>query len=439
MFRSQRMYWVDVVVPEQDIVDVTDALAASDTLHIADTSQSVAATETTEPSPWPEKMRHCLALEQRLTDLMASLDLAVEACQDETLHWIDLDLAERDVESLEREAREPIHHLNEAREKLSQLETALDQLTPLAGIDVPLQAFRDARYIFAMFGSMPTENVSRMRTSLEQIPSALLVFGERGHLTTVGLFGQMRDAEILRRAARSAYLTPIQVPAEYRGTPQEAIQSLTASIQRTRERLEAYQGELHLLQETRVRRMRHLLWRLRVTKHLIDTIGGFQKFRYTYLVTGWVPESKVEAVKQCVSAASEHAVTKVRSVKGAEGQRAPYFFSNPPIFRAFEQLVTTYSLPAYDELDPTPLLAFTFPLVFGVMFGDVGHGLLLLLVGLLLVSRRVKALAGLASLGTIATTCGLAAMLFGALYGSLFGFEEVILASAQRSCCPCRP
>jgi len=428
MFRSQSMYKVEIAVPEHDIVSVTEALAAAKVFHVADVTPSVGDTEMLQSSFWQDKMRRCLALEQRLLDLMLALDVGEEACPDEALHWIGMDLAERDVDSLEREARGPVRKLNEAREELGQLETARDQLTPLVGVDVPLQAFRDAQYVFSMFGLMPVENAMRLRASLELTPSALVVFGEHGRLAAVGLFGQMRDAEILRRAARSAYLNPIQVPSEYRGTPQEVVESLTASSQRTRERLETYQSELHLLQETRIRRMRHLLWRLRVSKHLIDTISGFQKFKYTYLVGGWVPYPEIEAVKQCVNEASDHAVIKVSELQEAERQHAPFFFKNPPLVHPFEPLVTTYSYPAYNELDPTPLLAITFPLIFGVMFGDVGHGLFLLSLGALLLSRKLKALSGFSQMGAVVAACGLASTVFGALYGSFFGYEELIPA-----------
>jgi len=103
----------------------------------------------------------------------------------------------------------------------------------------------------------------------------------------------------------------------------------------------------------------------------------------------------------------------------------PVALDNPRFLNAFQGLVTNYGQPSYDELDPTPIIALTFPLVFGIMFGDVGQGLLVALVGLLLTSKRLPALKSLAGLGPIMIACGLAATVFGALYGSIFGFEGV--------------
>jgi V/A-type H+-transporting ATPase subunit I len=71
-------------------------------------------------------------------------------------------------------------------------------------------------------------------------------------------------------------------------------------------------------------------------------------------------------------------------------------------------------------------MMFMFPFLFGAMFGDLGQGIVLALLGGLLVSKRVKALRGMAGLGGVILACGLVASVFGILYGSFFGFEEVI-------------
>src|SRR6185436_6603999 len=97
---------------------------------------------------------------------------------------------------------------------------------------------------------------------------------------------------------------------------------------------------------------------------------------------------------------------------------APVALGNPGFLGAFETLVNTYARPRYEELDPTFLMAITFPILYGAMFGDVGHGLVLAAIGWFL-SRR-------SSLGGLLVACGLSGMIFGFLYGSIFGFEEIL-------------
>lgn len=81
-----------------------------------------------------------------------------------------------------------------------------------------------------------------------------------------------------------------------------------------------------------------------------------------------------------------------------------------------------YGVPNYREFDPTSLVAITYSLLFGAMFGDVGQGLLLLLIGLIgIVKPRFRAI-------SLLMPIGFSSMIFGFLYGSIFGFEEVIPA-----------
>jgi V/A-type H+-transporting ATPase subunit I len=98
----------------------------------------------------------------------------------------------------------------------------------------------------------------------------------------------------------------------------------------------------------------------------------------------------------------------------------PTLLSNFFLFRPFEQFVTMYGLPQYNEVDPTPFLALTYILFFGIMFGDLGQGLVISLAGLL--AWKLKGI----NLGRIACILGFSSAVFGCLFGSVFGLEGII-------------
>ena len=302
------------------------------------------------------------------------------------------------------------------------------KLTGTLDLTVDLGMLRDLRYTFVMLGSMPVTNVERLKNSLEHTPFVLVPLRQDNRLATVVLIGMKQDAAILSRAARSAYLNPLTLPEDYRGTPAQAITALHASIERTNQHIIEHTEEINHLHEMHIRHLRHLLWRVRASHKLAQTVAGYDHFRHTYLVTGWVPTACHSKLEQEISKVSDKVVIETTKPSPADMQAAPTRLQNPSLIRAFEGLVTTYGQPVYGELDPTPLLALTFPLIFGIMFGDVGHGLLLLLVGLLLASRKIHSLRSAAGLGTTVAICGAAAMTFGFLYGSFFGFEDVLKA-----------
>ncbi|MFZ7111522.1 MAG: V-type ATP synthase subunit I [Desulfatiglandales bacterium] len=108
---------------------------------------------------------------------------------------------------------------------------------------------------------------------------------------------------------------------------------------------------------------------------------------------------------------------------------APVRMMNSRLFKPFELIVRTMGMPANSEIDPTPLAALTFVLVFGLMFGDLGQGLVLALAGLILkCMAKKKAQEQLGQAGGILIACGLWAAFCGILYGSLFSSEHLIPA-----------
>ena len=111
-----------------------------------------------------------------------------------------------------------------------------------------------------------------------------------------------------------------------------------------------------------------------------------------------------------------------------EEDREQYFgepptkLENPKLFKPFEMYVKMYGLPAYGEMDPTWFVAITYSFIFGAMFGDAGQGLLLFIGGLFLYKRKHIDLAGIISCAGVFST------FFGLMFGSVFGFEDLIPA-----------
>ena len=140
-----------------------------------------------------------------------------------------------------------------------------------------------------------------------------------------------------------------------------------------------------------------------------------------YILCGWTTETDARALqKELEEDASTFFV--IEDSREHVTSTPPTRLKNPALLRPFEMFVKMYGLPAYNEFDPTLLIAVTYSLFFGFMFGDVGQGLLLLIGGFLL--YRFKKL----DLAAIISCCGFCSTIFGFLFGSVFGFEDVIPA-----------
>ncbi|MFW9819418.1 MAG: V-type ATP synthase subunit I [Candidatus Thorarchaeota archaeon] len=107
-------------------------------------------------------------------------------------------------------------------------------------------------------------------------------------------------------------------------------------------------------------------------------------------------------------------------------KETPRIMKNNFFFRPFETLTRMYGTPSYSEIDPTPFLAITFPILFGIMFGDIGHGLVLIIAGLVgAFFFRNKKGTDFLNFCWIIFYCGWGAILFGFLYGEFFGMHDI--------------
>jgi V/A-type H+-transporting ATPase subunit I len=428
MIFPKAMTRIRLIIPSRDLLDVTKELAHQQVLHQTDGHYPDSEKAFRMSNSWPEKAATYAALERRIMWIIQTLGIEEGPplyTDEEPL--VDIALVRPPVEQIDQEVKQVSEQMADEQKRLEQLDNILKQLEPIAGIAVDLRTMRHPGYIYSIFGVMPAANVDRLQTSLARIPFVLVTLREENHRAVVWLAGTRRNADILDRAARSAYLNPLSLPEVYQGTPSEIIESLQADIGRVQQHISEQKTTLSRLAEERKQQLQSLLWQVRTSRTLAEAMGRFGRSRYTYLIEGWVPSSEVAGFSKQLQQVSRNMFIETAAyTRGKAKQNVPVALNNPRLIRSFQDLVVNYARPRYDEVDPTFLLAFTFPILFGAMFGDVGHGLALTLLGWLLTSRKVPALHGLAGLGGLLTTCGLAATLFGFVYGSLFGLESVL-------------
>jgi V/A-type H+-transporting ATPase subunit I len=302
-------------------------------------------------------------------------------------------------------------------------------LEPIVDLDIEVGALHNLQYIFAVLGIIPLNRLERLNTSLARIPTVLLTLRKDNHQAVVLLLGAKSNSDILQRAARSAYLNPLNLPESYEGTPTRIIEALRADIEHAEKRITELKSKLVELRDVHTQELRSLLWGIRLSRILTDAMANFGRLQFTYVIVGWVPSQGVNAlIQRLKQVSSEIFIETNRPKRSSTEENVPVALDGASILRPFQQLVTNYGWPRYEEIDPTFLVTLTFPFLFGAMFGDVGHGLMLVLLGWLLSSRRVRVLRGLANLGPLIIVCGLVATAFGFLYGSLFGFEDPLPA-----------
>ena len=239
-----------------------------------------------------------------------------------------------------------------------------------------------------------------------------------------------------------AAFTAVEVP-DAEGPPADYVADLDHEIERLEQRLRTVREELEELKLEAGRFLLAVERRLSIEVDKAEAPLSFATTEHAFVAEGWVPTDELEALASAVrSAAGDH--VEVEELERADydhggvpqGAEAvtdgghdvrmgaggpPVVMDNPAAISPFELLVRTINQPKYTELDPTLLVWLTFPTFFGFMIGDLGYGIVYTLVGYLMWRRFDSP--GLQSLGGVAMWAGFFTMVFGVLYGEVFGLH----------------
>jgi V/A-type H+-transporting ATPase subunit I len=183
--------------------------------------------------------------------------------------------------------------------------------------------------------------------------------------------------------------------------------------------------------EQQMLRLQQAISDLETSTQLADTLGDIRRLDWFLdhvssvpasdnfaWITGWSSDRDGRQLRNAISAAGVDAI--LHYPPAPADVLAPMLLSNPWWARPFELFARLLGTPGRDEADPSRLLALLTPLLFGYMFADVGQGLVLALIGLAL-QRRWPVL-------RLLVANGIAAMLFGLVFGSVFGREDILPA-----------
>jgi len=148
----------------------------------------------------------------------------------------------------------------------------------------------------------------------------------------------------------------------------------------------------------------------------VETVPDLASTENFAWITGWTSETDGEALLSLLADCGVKGLLRLQAAP--PGFEPPLILVNPRWMRPFEIFTRMLGVPGSSEVDPTRIVAVVSPLIFGYMFGDVGHGAVLFIAGLV-TARRWPAL-------RLLIAGGLSSMIFGVLFGSVFGREDII-------------
>jgi len=281
-------------------------------------------------------------------------------------------------------------------------------------------------------------DVADVRAALDEALDGRYELGTRafGNDTVIVIAFFRRDRQALRSALGRTGLAPLELPLRYRehGTA-KAVHVMEERSQALPRRLKAVEEELARLAETHSARLRQLNQLASNQALRYEVMGYLAEGRYSFALRGWVPSDNVRHVTEALKRQfGDQVVIETRLADLERDVSVPTKLENRPWARPFELLLGLFSPPAYGTFDPTWTLAVFFPLYFGIIVGDMGFGLMFLLLGIVLRNRgrAGKSLstgpigitvepAPLVSVGVISIWLGVWSIIWGFIFGEFMG------------------
>lgn len=313
---------------------------------------------------------------------------------------------------------EGLHRIEDELRELGQLEKSLAEF---ADLDVDLGRLQGAHaHLDLRVGSLPAENLPRLRDVLA--PSNHLVLTIAGDDETLRILvaGEREAAPLLDKVLHAAAFQPLVVPERFDNNPRALRAELADRRQALSQERARLRGRLANWLSTNRRQMLRARQMLEAAGPYVSLHGAARTRGPLAALQGWVPASRLADVEARLrDNLSLPFVLDARAPRADERHLVPVPVQRSGLLRPFGTLVEQYGVPRFGEFDPTVLFAATFAAMFGMMFGDIGHGAIIVATGLVLHSK-------LRSFTYLFVLAGGSAMLFGWLYGSIFGVEHWI-------------
>ncbi|MDQ2087259.1 V-type ATPase 116kDa subunit family protein [Herbivorax sp. ANBcel31] len=370
-------------------------------------------------SPYSDDNSHCV-LVKRCSSLLESMGISENSLVDihktENIMPSDdifnkLDWLENEFERLTSKKSDIKHQLEESFHVEKQLEM-------LSNIDVDLNRFFNFEFIKFRFGKMPKKSFNQLQLYLDELECILIPVSSDKEWVWIIYFTPDIYWEKVDGILSSLYFERTRISGDLKGTPSEAlalleekISSLKEDLKDTEKRIDEFIAENRDTAIEVYNSFQNLNRICEIKKYVAQTKDSFY-------ILGWIPKKELDKLIPVFEKYKDISFI-VEEPDMVKHTRPPTELKNNSIFRPFETLVKMYGLPSYNEIDPTTFVAITYFLMFGIMFGDVGQGLVLFLFGFILMKKKIK-------LGGVITGASISSILFGFLYGSVFGFEDWI-------------
>ncbi|WP_405357471.1 V-type ATP synthase subunit I [Ruminococcus sp.] len=411
----ERMKLVNVIGLMSYLDDVAAALGQTGVFQPDETAEFYSDNENMIPvnasnefEPLLERLRELMngaGIRPRIVDLPEEKDLGFEE-------------ANRFVGDTARELGSLIERRDTLRREINVCTENIEKAEHYVDLTLDINKVNDCEYIFTRFGKLPKDSYIKLDNYKEN-PYVEFFPCSRDDLYYWGVYVvPVSEADKIDRIFSRLYFERVELgdihdtPSNYVKQQTELKTQLDAQVRTLDKEIDDYAkrhtDDIHKIFTSLCRHHAYLS----IKTHAC-------KYRKSFVLVGWIPAEYEGQVESLLSAIESVEVT-FTNAKDEIKHSPPVKLKNPFFFRPFEYYTEMYGLPNSQEIDPSGFIAITYTLLFGIMFADVGQGIMLLIAAIIML--KVKKM----PLGALLIPCSICSTIFGFIFGSVFGFEELL-------------
>lgn len=303
------------------------------------------------------------------------------------------------------------------KEKIKELLYYKERVDGAFDKSLDLDKIADLKYFDYEIGILSNEDRIKLKKNYENLTAIVIRIGivkapvENLYLIIYPKQYKEETVNFLKSLSWKRFV----LPEKYKGTPQQISEQIDNDVKALEDEIKELTGTLSSNDVEAKVLMNKIYNALKLEEKIVSIAKHADFGENIFLLDVWTKKKDINDLKDTITKISDNII--VSSEKVYDGAKPPTVLKNNWFFRPFELIVKMYGLPAYRELDPTPFMALTYCLAFGIMFGDLGQGLIYFMAGYLLSKKLDLA-------GQLLMRLGASSMIFGLIYGILFGLEK---------------
>lgn len=438
----QKMVFLKIICLTKDMHEVLKKLVLSESLHLDfenadayDNSYMIHEYESVMADPSRTYVHEddnsteirCDEMEKALENLGRGLSIELKIDKKSVTEvQYGIKDAHDDLNRLIELMGSKIDEIAEKRAAITRYEQFKEKINFIQNKNLDPGSIARLNYFDYEIGALSSDNRAKLKKNYENISAVVLNIGTIKYsvedLYIIIFPSWLRDET--SRLLKSMNWVRLDIPGELTGTIRQMIEQADEKINALRHEIDELTEILSANKEETVRMLNRIYTTVKLEKKILNLEHDVVYGESSFVLNAWIREDDKDRVKKELNSVTEKIIVTEKAIdkidRNDKKMMPPTQFRNNWLFKPFEMIIRLYGLPSYHEIDPTPFIAVTFCLMFGIMFGDIGQGLIYFIAGLLLYKKSAVA-------GGILTRLGTSSAVFGFIYGSLFGLEQAEL------------